>query len=61
MYTVDQSFADLSDGAVVRWNGVVRAVEEVGDDYAVIEGETLSKYRINNMLKSHDTPFEVVN
>lgn len=61
MYAVDQSFADLSDGAVVLWNGVERTVEEVGDDYAVIEGEILSKHRINNMLKSHDTPFEVVN
>lgn len=61
MYRSADRFNDLESGDAVLHLGDVRLVDEIEDDYAVIDGETMSKDRINNLFKSYEAPFRIVN
>lgn len=60
MYRRETRFGDLEPGDFVLYLGDIRIVDEIRDDHAVIEGETLSKDRINDLFKSYESPFKVM-
>lgn len=60
MYYRNTRFSDLEPGDAVLYLGEIRTVDNVDDDHAVIDGEQMSKDRINNLFRSYESPFKIV-